>query len=75
LCKFHHLKYHNDGYDITVDSFGDYWKIPPKMVDSDQAPIPMPLKTRNLGDLWSAEARAAEARQASQTRALILGAA
>jgi hypothetical protein len=59
LCKFHHLKYHNEGYEIAVDSSGDYWKIPPKAIDPDQAPIRMPLKTRNLDDLWSAQNRRA----------------
>jgi hypothetical protein len=52
LCKYHHLKYHNDGYEIHQDSFGNYWKIPPTTVDPAQTPIPMPLKTRNLDDLW-----------------------
>jgi hypothetical protein len=54
LCKYHHLKYHNDGYEICRDSFGKYWKIPPKWIDPDQSPILMPLKTRNLADLQRA---------------------
>ena len=59
LCKFHHLKYHNEGYEVVQDDFGDYWKIPPVSVDPRQTPIAMPLKTRNLNDLWAAEQRAA----------------
>jgi hypothetical protein len=43
LCKFHHLKYHNDSIEI---------------VDPDQSPILMPLKTRNLADLRAATKRA-----------------
>jgi hypothetical protein len=58
LCKYHHLKYHNDGYEISQDHYGNYWKIPPATVDPTQTPIPMPLKTRNLTDLRAAEARA-----------------
>jgi hypothetical protein len=54
LCKYHHLKYHNDGYEILKDPSGSYWKIPPKSVDPGQTPIYMPLKTRNLHDLWTA---------------------
>ena len=52
LCKSHHLKYHRDGIEITMDSSGTYWKIPPASADPQQTPIPMPLKTRNLNDLW-----------------------
>jgi hypothetical protein len=51
LCKYHHLLYHNKGYEITCDREGRYWKVPPASVDPDQRPIPMPLKTRNLRDL------------------------
>ena len=58
LCKFHHLKYHNDGYEIFCDAFGKYWKIPPRSVDPQQTRILMPLKTRALDDLVSATDRA-----------------
>jgi hypothetical protein len=59
LCKYHHLKYHNDGYEITQDGSGGYWKIPPSSVDPNRRGIAMPLKTRNLNDLWAAQQRAA----------------
>ncbi|HEX4059260.1 MAG TPA: DUF222 domain-containing protein [Galbitalea sp.] len=59
LCKFHHLKYHNEGYEIRRDTFGTYWKIPPASIDPEQTPIAMPLKTRNIADLWAAQERAA----------------
>jgi len=58
LCKFHHLKYHNEGYEIVLDDLGRYWKIPPVNVDPNQTPIAMPLKTRNLIDLANAQQRA-----------------
>jgi hypothetical protein len=51
LCKYHHLLYHNRGYEIACDREGRYWKVPPASVDPGQTPIPMPLKTRNLRDL------------------------
>jgi hypothetical protein len=67
LCKYHHLKYHNDGYEIVLDGDGNgkYWKIPPKSVDPAQTPVPMPLKTRNLHDLWVTEERASRTQAAS----------
>ena len=57
LCKFHHLKYHNEGYEIVRDDEGQYWKIPPAAADPEQTPIHMPLKTRNLQDLATATLR------------------
>jgi len=54
LCKYHHLLYHNGGYQIRVDDTGNYWKIPPTSINPDQTPIPMPFKTRNLQDLTAA---------------------
>ena len=63
LCKYHHLKYHNDGYEIVIDADGNYWQIPPTSIDPNQIAIPMPLKTRNLHDLWNAEDRATEDRE------------
>ena len=57
LCKFHHLKYHNDGIEIVIDETGQYWKIPAATVDPKQEPILMPLKTRNLADLQAAHQR------------------
>jgi hypothetical protein len=61
VCKHHHLKYHNEGYEIVVDGDGRYWLIPPKETDPTQTPIVMPLKTRNLHDLWAAAAPVDEA--------------
>jgi hypothetical protein len=52
LCKWHHLKYHNEGYEIEVDDVSDYWQIPPTTADPQQKPIPMPLKSTAIADLW-----------------------
>jgi len=54
LCKWHHLKYHNEGYEIEVDDDGSYWQIPPASVDPQQKRIPMPLKSTAIADLWRA---------------------
>ena len=59
LCKFHHLKYHNDHYEIVRDADGRYWKVPPTSVDPNQTAIFMPLKSRNLHDLFASTLRAA----------------
>jgi hypothetical protein len=52
LCKWHHLKYHNQGYEIEIDDNGDYWQIPPKSVDPEQKRVAMPLKSTAIADLW-----------------------
>ena len=46
LCRWHHLKYHNDGIEIERDERGQYWKI-----SRSAAPALMRFKTRNLADL------------------------
>jgi hypothetical protein len=56
LCKWHHLKYHNEGYEIEVDANGDYWQIPPTSVDPDQQRVAMPLKSTAIADLWRQKA-------------------
>jgi hypothetical protein len=52
LCKWHHLKYHNDGYEITVDGHGRYWLIPPASIDPAQTPQHMPLRSAAMRDLF-----------------------
>jgi stage V sporulation protein SpoVS len=52
LCKHHHLKYHNEGYEIIHNLEGEYWLIPPMGRDPEQTPIRMPLKSAALRDLW-----------------------
>jgi hypothetical protein len=56
LCKWHHLKYHNEGYEIEVDASGGYWQIPPKSVDPEQKLVAMPLKSTAIADLWRRKA-------------------
>lgn len=52
LCKWHHLKYHNEGYEIETDDTGNYWQIPPKTIDPEQNRIPMPRKSTTITGLW-----------------------
>jgi hypothetical protein len=52
LCKWHHLKYHNEGYEIEIDDAGNYCQVPPTSVDPLQRRIAMPLKSTALADLW-----------------------
>ncbi len=52
LCKWHHLKYHNEGYEIEVDNDGNYWQIPPRSIDPQQKRVAMPLKSNAIADLW-----------------------
>jgi hypothetical protein len=54
LCRWHHLKYHNEAYEIEVDDNGDYWQIPPRSVDPEQTRVAMPLKSTAIADLWRA---------------------
>jgi hypothetical protein len=56
LCKWHHLKYHNEGYEIEVDADGSYWQVPPPSVDPEQKRVAMPLKSAALDDLWRSHA-------------------
>jgi hypothetical protein len=50
LCRWHHLKYHNDGIEIERDEWGRYWKVP-RAAAHEAARTLMPFKTRNLADL------------------------
>jgi Domain of unknown function (DUF222) len=62
LCRYHHLKYHNGGWEIRRDELGpsnfgpgdlgQYWLIPPVSRDSEQTPILMPNKSAAMRDLW-----------------------
>jgi hypothetical protein len=54
LCKHHHLKYHNEGWEILRDDTGAYWLVPPPGIDPEKTPRLMPLKSRNLDDLQRA---------------------
>ena len=51
LCKWHHLKYHNEGWEIVRDQAGEYWVIPPVTVDATQKPRAM---SRRRGGIYAA---------------------
>ena len=51
VCKHHHLKYHNEGWEIERDRAGAYWLIPPIAIDQLQTPVRMPTKSRALREL------------------------
>jgi hypothetical protein len=51
LCKHHHLKYHNEGWEIDRDRAGAYWLIPPHAIDPKQTPVRMPMRSRALREL------------------------
>ena len=45
LCRYHHLLFHNNGWEIRRDG-AVYWLIPPPTIDPDQTPRRMRSKTR-----------------------------
>jgi hypothetical protein len=54
LCGYHHRKYHNEGWEIRRgDGPGEstYWLIPPRDIDPQQTPMPMPSKAKTWRDL------------------------
>jgi hypothetical protein len=51
LCRWHHLKYHNEGWEISSDASGQYWLVPPATIDASQTPRPMPVNTPAMRDL------------------------
>jgi hypothetical protein len=50
LCKFHHLLIHNNGWEIYRVGT-DYYLVPPKDVDPEQRPRPMPSKSAAMRDI------------------------
>jgi len=50
LCKFHHLLIHNNGWEIYRVGT-DYFLVPPKDVDPQQRPRPMPSKSAAMRDI------------------------
>jgi len=54
LCRHHHLKYHNEGWEIHHDNHGRYWLIPPTSIDPNQTPRPMEFKNATLRNLQQA---------------------
>jgi hypothetical protein len=53
LCKFHHLLVHNNGWEIYRVGT-DYYLVPPKDVDPQQRPRPMPSKSAAVRDIQRA---------------------
>ncbi|MCU1550603.1 MAG: hypothetical protein JWR36_1163 [Glaciihabitans sp.] len=43
LCRYHHMLFHNNGWEIVRDG-GNYWLKPPQAIDPTQAPVEMPTK-------------------------------
>lgn len=44
LCRHHHLLVHNNGWRICREG-AEYFLIPPRSIDPEQRPIPMPSKS------------------------------
>jgi hypothetical protein len=55
LCRLHHLLVHDNHWQIRRDR-GDYWLIPPSVIDREQRPRPMPSKQPLLRQLLAADA-------------------
>ena len=51
FCKYHHLLFHNYGWEVHRDTGGDYWLIPPKKNDPQQTPILLAPKGGVMRDL------------------------
>jgi hypothetical protein len=51
LCKYHHLLFHNYGWEIERNDLGQYWLIPPTSIDPEQKPIPLEPKGGVMRDL------------------------
>lgn len=50
LCRHHHLLLHNNHWEIARDG-GRYWLIPPRDIDAEQKPVPMPSHSPAMRDL------------------------
>ncbi|HEX3679516.1 MAG TPA: HNH endonuclease signature motif containing protein, partial [Galbitalea sp.] len=51
LCKYHHLLFHNYGWEIERNDLGQYWLIPPTSIDPAQKPILLEPKGGVMRDL------------------------
>jgi hypothetical protein len=66
LCRHHHLLFHNNHWEIIRDRVDQhrhdqhrhdqcchdqYWLIPPRSIDPQQTPIPMPTRSAAIHDL------------------------
>lgn len=62
LCRFHHLNLHNNGWRI-FRSGASYYLTPPRFVDPDEVPIPLPSKSRAYREAMSRNSRSAREEQ------------
>ena len=51
LCRYHHLLFHNNGWEIIRDQNNRYWLIPPPERDPAQTPIELVSKNPAIRDL------------------------
>ncbi len=51
LCRYHHLLFHNNGWEIGRDQNNRYWLVPPPERDPNQIPIELVSKNPALRDL------------------------
>ena len=51
LCRYHHLLFHNNGWEIFRDQNNRYWLIPPPERDPAQTPIELMSKNPAMRDL------------------------
>lgn len=51
LCKYHHLLFHNFGWEIERNDAGQYWLTPPPTADPEQKPILLQPKGGVMRDL------------------------
>ncbi len=55
LCRRHHLLIHNNKWEIVREG-ADYYLIPPRDIDPEQHPRPMPSKSPEMSELRSRSA-------------------
>ncbi|WP_309713768.1 DUF222 domain-containing protein [Pseudolysinimonas sp.] len=54
LCRHHHMLVHDNGWTIDRDPVRGFVAIPPRSVDPDRRPIPMPARSRVAARLLTA---------------------
>jgi Domain of unknown function (DUF222) len=64
LCKYHHLLFHNYGWEIERDERGDYWLFPPTGSGPEQNPILLEPKGGVMRDLQRERERRERAQEA-----------
>ena len=54
LCRFHHMLFHNNGWEIVRDR-GTYWLKPPRGIDPEQIRVNMPPKNAAIAAINGGE--------------------